>query len=261
MTLRLRHTALSSALLAIALTGSAHAADPQTPWRDARQMVLVTTADWNADQGMLRTFAREGDDWHEVHAAVPVVIGKNGSAWGTGLSTAPVDGPHKHEGDNRSPAGVFRVGGAFGYAARADTTMPYRALVASDYCVDVSGAAQYNRIVDAKVVGAAAVEGSTEPMRRDLHFKGDQAYREGFVIENNPQGTPQAGSCIFAHLWHSSTTGTAGCTAMTPAFMQTLLAWLKPKDQPVFVLLPQAEYQRLRGAWHLPALAATDAAR
>jgi hypothetical protein len=46
---------------------------------------------------------------------------------------------------------------------------------------------------------------------------------------------------------------------MTPAAMQSLLAWLKPQDHPVFVLLPQAEYQRLRSSWHLPALAAGEA--
>ena len=54
---------------------------------------------------------------------------------------------------------MFRIGEAFGYAAKADTAMPYRALSASDYCVDVSGSPQYNRIVDAKEVGAEAVEG------------------------------------------------------------------------------------------------------
>ena len=64
----------------------------------------------------------------------------------------------------------------------------------------------YNQIVDADVVGAAAVKGSTEPMRRDIHVHGDQRYREGFVIVSNPDAVPQAGSCIFGHLWHSPTT-------------------------------------------------------
>jgi L,D-peptidoglycan transpeptidase YkuD (ErfK/YbiS/YcfS/YnhG family) len=61
-----------------------------------------------------------------------------------------------------------------------------------------------------------------------------------------------AGSCIFAHLWKSPDTATAGCTAMQPEAMQALLAWLDPKRQPVFVLLPQAEYGRLKTAWRLP---------
>jgi L,D-peptidoglycan transpeptidase YkuD (ErfK/YbiS/YcfS/YnhG family) len=91
-------------------------------------------------------------------------------------------------------------------------------------------------------------------MRRDLHFHGDQAYRIGFVIEHNPHGVAQGGSCIFAHLWSSPSTGTTGCTAMTPGTMQRLLAWLKPWAHPVFVLLPQDEYARLRKTWQLPAV-------
>lgn len=258
-----RRPTLALLMLAATLAGAAHAGTAATPWRDARQMVLVTTAGWNADHGTLRTFAREGDGWREVRAATPVTIGKNGAGWGLGLNAPQTDagGPVKREGDNRSPAGVFRIGEVFGYADKAETAMPYRALTATDWCVDVSGAAQYNRIVDAKVVGDAAVKGSSEPMRRDLHANGDQRYRQGFVIEQNPQNKPQAGSCIFGHLWKSPTDATAGCTAMTPPVMQSLLAWLKPEDQPVFVLLPQAEYLRLRNAWQLPRIASTDGAQ
>ena len=250
------------ALLAFAVVfaGAAHAGTAATPWHDARQMVLVTTADWNVDHGTLRTYVREGEGWREVRAATAVTIGRNGAGWGLGLNAPQTDagGPVRREGDNRSPAGVFRIGDTFGYAAHADTAMPYLALTATDWCVDVSGAAHYNRIVDSKAVGEAAVKGSTEPMRRDLHVNGDQRYRQGFVIEQNPQNVPQGGSCIFAHLWKSPTSSTAGCTAMTPAVMQSLLAWLKPEDQPVFVLLPQAQYERLRSDWQLPRIAAKD---
>ncbi|MEO5810523.1 MAG: L,D-transpeptidase family protein [Rhodanobacter sp.] len=231
-------------------------------WQPSRQLVLVTIDNWNADHGVLRAYARVGDaGWHAVGPAQPVTIGKAGAAWGLGLHALQTEGPHKREGDNRSPAGAFRIGAAFGYAARADTALPYRAMTAADYCVDVSGSPQYNRIVDANVVGAAAVQGSTEPMRRDLHVDGDQRYRLGFVIEHNVQAVPHGGSCIFAHLWKSSTDPTAGCTAMPPAAMQTLLAWLRPEQKPVFVLLPQAEYERLRTAWHLPALDYAEIAR
>ncbi|MEO7073312.1 MAG: hypothetical protein ABI300_10265 [Rhodanobacter sp.] len=249
------------AVLALAVTlGAAHADTTTTPWRDARQLVLVTTDGWDVDHGTLRTFERKGPHWRVVNAGVPVTIGKAGAAWGTGLHGQQADGPRKHEGDNRSPAGVFRIGPAFGYATHATTALAYRALTASDWCVDVSGAAHYNQIVDANVVGAAAVKGSTEPMRRDLHVDGDQRYRLGFVIEHNVAATAQGGSCIFAHLWASPTTPTSGCTAMAPAAMETLLAWLRPHARPIFVLLPRDEYRRLQGAWHLPAVVA-DAQR
>ncbi|HEX3124275.1 MAG TPA: hypothetical protein VHQ21_13330, partial [Rhodanobacteraceae bacterium] len=217
-------------------------------------LVLVTVADWDATRATLQTFTRTAQGWHAASDAVPAVIGRAGAAWGIGLNP-PQAGRQKHEGDGRSPAGMFSIGTAFGYADAAQTLWPYAALSASDYCIDVDGSPLYNRIVDASKVGAAAVAGSTEPMRRDLHSGGDQAYKLGFVIEHNPRGTAGAGSCIFAHLWKSADSTTAGCTAMAEPAMQALFAWLRPEDHPVFVLLPQAEYRHLRSAWGLPDVA------
>ena len=256
----LMHRWLLSTTALLLLAGCAHrpAGEQQaTRWQHARQLVLVTTADWNSNRGTLRTYRRTAsDDWEAVSVAFPVVIGRAGSAWGIGLHDIPQssNGPIKQEGDGRSPAGVFAIGEAFGYAQAVGTALPYVAMQASDYCIDVSGSPLYNRIVDANEVGADAVKDSTEPMRRDLHVDGDQRYREGFVIAHNPQGKPAAGSCIFAHLWKSPDSSTAGCTAMDPAAMQSLLAWLDAKQRPVFVLLPQSEYDRLHAAWQLPAL-------
>ena len=220
---------------------------------EAQQLVLVTTPDWNATEGELRTYERNASgDWREVDAAVPITVGRSGSAWGLGLHPAQADGPQKKEGDGRAPAGMFAIGTAFGYAPNGDTALPYAAMQDSHWCMDVVDSPLYNRIVDARDVGEAAVQGSSEPMRLDLHNKGDQRYRSGFVIQHNTQAAKGAGSCIFAHLWGKPGQPTAGCTAMAPESMQRLYAWLKPEAQPVFVLLPQAEYQRLRAEWKLP---------
>ncbi|WP_144899230.1 L,D-transpeptidase family protein [Luteimonas cucumeris] len=229
-----------------------HIAKDPLPWSDAQQLVLVTTADWSATDATLRTYARDGDGWREVGAATPVTVGRAGSAWGLGLHPAQDKGPQKREGDGRAPAGVFRIGSAFGYAESADTALPYAAMHASSYCMDVVGSPLYNRIVDAREVGAAAVAGSTEPMRLDLRTPGDQRYKLGFVIEHNVDGKPGAGSCIFAHLWKAPGETTAGCTAMAEPAMQRLYGWLRPDSKAVFVLLPESEHARLKAPWHLP---------
>jgi L,D-peptidoglycan transpeptidase YkuD (ErfK/YbiS/YcfS/YnhG family) len=242
---------LACIALLIAACATQRVAQRELPWSNARQLVLVTTPDWNTDHGTMSAFSRGANGWHAEGDAIPVVIGRAGAAWGIGLHPAQ-PGRAKQEGDGRSPAGVFAIGTAFGYAPSASTALPYSALSADDYCIDVSGSPLYNRIVDARSVGTVAVAGSTEPMRRDLHADGDQAYKIGFVIEHNPHGTRNAGSCIFAHLWKSPDSWTAGCTAMTEDAMRKLLAWLKPEDRPVFVLVPNDEYLRLRAAWDLP---------
>ncbi|HWU78426.1 MAG TPA: hypothetical protein VN043_18165 [Rhodanobacter sp.] len=260
---RIFHSCLAGSAVLLTLCAATAAADaPVTEagrWQQSGQLVLVTVADWNADHGTMRTFTRGRHGWVEAGIPAPVTIGRHGAGWGLGLNAPRRDGPLKHEGDSRSPAGVFRIGQVFGYAARADTTMPYRALSATDYCVDVVGASHYNRIVDANVVGADAVKGSTEPMRRDIHLDGDQHYRLGFEIEQNWQSRPGAGSCIFGHLWSSPTDATVGCTAMAPAVMQSLVAWLRPQRKPIFVLLPQSAYLKVRDAWKLPMIAAQGA--
>jgi L,D-peptidoglycan transpeptidase YkuD (ErfK/YbiS/YcfS/YnhG family) len=154
---------------------------------------------------------------------------------------------------------VFHIGQAFGYAPSVQSKLLYSAMSESDYCVDVSASPLYNRIVDSRRAGASAVAGSTEPMRRDIHVKGDQLYKLGFVIEHNSAGTPDAGSCIFAHLWRAPGAPTTGCTAMPEPVMLGLLAWLEPERRPIFVLLPRQEYARLQASWQLPDLVSPPA--
>ncbi|WP_407354630.1 L,D-transpeptidase [Luteimonas sp. R10] len=222
------------------------------PLAGSGQLVLVTTAGWDADHGTLQAWERVGGDWRAVGDPAAVTVGRSGSAWGLGRHPHQ-PGPAKREGDGRAPAGVFGIGTAFGYGAQPDTALDYRRMRASDYCIDVDGSPLYNRIVDAAEVGEEAVAGSTEPMRRDLHRGGDQRYRLGFVIEHNPDAQAGGGSCIFAHLWKAPGAATAGCTAMDAAKMRELLAWLEPSRQPVFVLLPRGEHARLQAEWNLPA--------
>ncbi|MEL1263317.1 L,D-transpeptidase family protein [Pseudoxanthomonas putridarboris] len=250
------HALLASLLLPFC-AAAVHAEPPSAATHGARQLVVVTTADWDADQGILRRFERDAGEspWREV-GAFAVGIGRNGSAWGDGLHARDEqgDGPEKREGDGRSPAGVFDLGIAFGYAPAADTELhlPYRQMDAGDYCIDVPDSPLYNRIVDAREVGADAVKDSTEPMRLDLHNEGDPRYRLGFVVEHNPANMPRRGSCIFAHLWRRPGEATAGCTAMAEGDMRALLAWLDPTARPRFVLLPEAEYDRHQPGWQLP---------
>ena len=255
---------LALLLIASVLAACAHApgrAPASHAWDDARQLVLVTTADWDATDGELRRYERTSDDrWRQVGATAPIAVGRAGSGWGIGLHASPADGgPIKREGDGKAPAGVFAIGTAFGYATSARTGLPYQSMGFNDWCIDVPESPLYNRIVDRSLAKAPGLDKSTEPMRLDLHNKGDQRYREGFVIEHNQDGqVARGGSCIFAHLWGHPGQPTAGCTAMARETMQALLAWLDRDRKPVFVLLPKAQYLALRTAWALPAIASED---
>lgn len=250
-----RSFAMAIAMLAVGTSACATGTTAPLPWRDARQMVLVVTDGWDATTGTLQRYDLHDGRWRAAAPAAPIAVGRNGAAWGAGLHPAQADGPRKQEGDGRAPAGVFTLGDAFGYAAQADTAMPYKPMQATSYCIDVPDSPLYNRIIDTREEGEDAAKGSTEPMRLDLRNDGDPRYRNGLVIGHNATATPGAGSCIFAHLWRTPGEPTAGCTAMAPGTMDGLLAWLRPDARPVFVLLPRAEYARLAHDWQLPEIA------
>lgn len=246
-----RSVCISIAVVASVFSHAVFAAAEDTVVGRSDQMILVIAPDWDSATARLRRFVRVEGKWKPMETAVPVVIGKSGSAWGLGLHSSQ-PGPQKREGDGRAPAGIFAIGPAFGYAASQSTALPYQAMSSQDFCIDVSDSPLYNTIVSAATVGEKAIAGSTEPMRRDIHADGDQRYKLGFVIEHNPRHKAAGGSCIFAHLWKSPDSPTAGCTAMTEPVMRGLLGWLDPEKHPLFVLLPRAQYQRLRKAWRLP---------
>jgi L,D-peptidoglycan transpeptidase YkuD (ErfK/YbiS/YcfS/YnhG family) len=218
---------------------------------EARQLILVTTSGWDAVVGEMRLCKRDSgeDDWKAAGEKIPVVVGRNGMAWGKGLhGDAGGCGPVKQEGDGRAPAGVFRLSSAFGYAPPEQAgamKLPYIQAVATLECVDDPQSAHYNRIVD-----RASVENrdwkSSERMRRD-----DDQYRWGVVVDHNAKSAPGCGSCIFMHIWESPGKGTAGCTAMNSSSIERALRWLDAKERPILVQLPQREFERLREAWGL----------
>lgn len=231
---------------------SVASAPPEIPvWQRGQQLVLVVSADWSAANASLQRYEKRRFGWRRVGDAIPVSLGKHGSAWGLGLHAGDLGEPKKREGDGKAPAGLFAIGIAFGADAELNTGLPYQPMDEHDWCIDVPGSPYYNQIVDQNQVGAAAIAGSSEPMRRDLHT-GDDLYRRGFVIAHNLAGTDRGGSCIFAHRWRSQGAPTAGCTAMSAEHLDTLLSWLQARQEPRFLLLPESEYRALRRAWKLP---------
>jgi D-alanyl-D-alanine dipeptidase len=233
------------------------------------QMIVVTTSNWDVVEGRLQRFERATANaaWRPVGEPIAIVVGKNGLGWGIGLAATDAgvraaQEPVKREGDGKSPAGIFDLGTAFGYAAQPlpGLKLPYETLTPSIECVDDAGSKYYNRVVDR--LSVAPDWNSSEHMRNT-----GESYRWGIVVDHN--GTvagpgrkapmPGGGSCVFMHIWHSSDQGTAGCTAMTQANLEALMLWLDPARKPLLVQLPEAAYVRLATRWKLPELTAVAA--
>ena len=209
------------------------------------QVLLVTTPDWEATEATLQRMEKRAEAWHPVGDAIPVRVGRNGLGWGAGLHTNPSAGVQKQEGDGKAPAGVFRLGTAFGYdAAPQGLQMPYRTATERDYFVDAVDSADYNqwRSVNADQPNTPKQHwASCERMRRD-----DHQYEYGMVVEHNTQPvTPGRGSAIFLHVWLDPQTPTSGCTGMDRAHLLEVLRWLQPNANPLLVQVPAAELGRL----------------
>lgn len=216
----------------------------------ARQAIVVTTPDWDAMSGTAQRFERSDGAWKRIGEPQAVVIGKNGLAWGRGLSPLVKGGrPPKVEGDGRAPAGVFRLTQAYGKAEQAPkgTTLPYAPTHQGLFCIDDPTHPRYNRIVDAKT--RTQPWKSAEKMRRR-----DPLYDRLIVVEHNDGGAPLpgAGSCIFLHVWRSPKKGTLGCTAAPAETIDAWLAWLRADAEPVLIQLPAAVYAEKKTAWGLP---------
>jgi len=224
------------------------------------QMMVVTAPDWTAVDGQLQRFERHGPGqaWRAVGDAIPVVVGKKGMGWGLGI--VPIErlrganDPVKQEGDGKSPAGVFGLGTAFGFAAQApgEWKMPYLALTRSIDCVDDAQSSHYNTIADRSTV--TPDWNSAEHMRAV-----GEAYRWGVVVDQNAAPAKKnGGSCVFMHVWSGAGHGTAGCTAMPRERIEAILGWLDPSKHPLLVQMPVADYLRLQKTLGLPKLSAAD---
>lgn len=227
---------------------SAYSAENPIPL-ETTQMLLVSTGDWQSTTGTLQRYEREGGVWRPVGTEWPVALGAGGMGWGDGLHRDPVVGPRKREGDGRAPAGVYRLGPAYGYSPEPPdgTRINYRKTTTTDRCVDDPAATAYNQIV---TVGPNNPERwkSAEQMRRT-----DELYRWVVVVAHNTEPVvPAQGSCIFLHVWGGPANPTAGCTAMAQDNLETVLTWLDPKASPVLVQLPRESYRTVRSTWGLP---------
>lgn len=228
---------------------------PVIPYSKSLQAVVVTTKDWSAVQGTARIFERKSEKskWKAKGESFPVVVGKNGLAWGAGLNELPSDTAMiamKKEGDGKAPAGIFALTETFGAAEKPDyIKFPYRKLEEYTECVDDANSTHYNKIVNRMQVGNFDWESSEKMLAVGAQ------YDLGITVAHNANPvTKGGGSCIFLHIWKDAASGTAGCTAMERANLEKVLKWSDAAKNPVLIQLPEDAYKQFQTTWKLPQL-------
>ena len=228
------------------------AALPSAEIDASQQLVVVVTPSWTSTTGTMTRFERATPTsaWNRIEAPIPLVVGRTGIAWGVGFDNVSSDGPHKHEGDGKAPAGMFPLDTAFGFAPRDSMQkvhLPYVQLLPTTDCVDDTASTHYNTVVDRAPVSRVDWN-SAEHMRQVAQYK------IGVIVGYNASPPVKGrGSCIFLHIWTGPDSHTAGCTAFDEAKLREVMLWLDPVKRPLLMQLTAAEYERLAVKWRLPA--------
>ena len=221
---------------------------------DCKQLIVAVAPDWDAMTGQIQLFERTGPNskWTKVDGAFPVLFGKSGSAWGSGLAGQNEPGLHKKERDGRAPAGVFKIGKIYTYDAQlpAGADYPFHQVTKADAWVDDMKSPDYNRFVTIDDPANPPPWFEKQKMRHN-----DFAYRWLVEIRHNSDPpVPGHGSAIFFHIRRGVRRPTAGCTTMAEGNLVRLIQWLRAPANPCYALLPRKEYEKLVKTWNLPDL-------
>jgi L,D-peptidoglycan transpeptidase YkuD (ErfK/YbiS/YcfS/YnhG family) len=207
------------------------------PLASARRLVLVTSDGMTTSDARVQRFERSaaGEPWRDISGPQSALIGKNGMAWASAFRAFAHKGePIKVDGDKRVPAGFYRIGASFGFAASSRPN--YLRLHEGTVCVDQPSSSAYNTITTRAKVGWS-VHG--ENMWRV------PAYRRGLLVDYPTDRLARAGSCIFIHVRLPSATGTAGCVAVPEPQVIELQDFAEPGA--VLAVLPEAARSRFAG--------------
>jgi L,D-peptidoglycan transpeptidase YkuD (ErfK/YbiS/YcfS/YnhG family) len=239
-------------LTPVILTGSLSLGAAAFELPPASTQCIVGNADgWNSSNVTLSLYEKKGGKWNLSGHSWTGRLGKSGLSWGKGIHPVPAGVPVKQEGDNRSPAGVFHIGGAWGYAPtiRKHPTLPYRKVTSRDLWVEDSTSPKYNCNV------ILDHEPNTAWEKKQQMQQTDPVHSIKLFIAHNapPKAIPNAGSSIFFHIWRGGgSRATAGCTTMDQAKLQWLISQIDPTRRPLYILLPKADYQKYKPLWKLP---------
>jgi L,D-peptidoglycan transpeptidase YkuD (ErfK/YbiS/YcfS/YnhG family) len=198
----------------------------------SQQIILVVADDFNTSRAKLELIEGKTSFFQ-----TEVNLGKNGLGWGLGevkLQQKKSE-PLKYEGDNKAPAGVFKLTNIFGYDYKSNYKLPYLHTSQNLICVDDSESNFYNQIIEQN-----GDEKSFEYMKRH-----DYQYKYGVTVLHNKNAQKQRGSCIFLHIEKAPHSGTAGCTSMREKDLLKIINWLDKKKNPILIQIPKSSLNEI----------------
>lgn len=225
---------------------------------DCRQAIVGIPDNWDSSHVHLTLVEKDKNgEWATVMPSWPARLGKSGSVWGLGVSPVPAGGRVKTEGDQRTPVGIFSLDNlVYAYDESNPVGKGYKVskITPYDLWIEDPSSPLYNNHIKLDRLPATTWEGSQQMKQNDPSHK-----LKLFVNHNSPadnslgRPVPKAGSSIFFHIWRDNGhRATAGCTSMSEGKLKEMLVRLDSSKNPMYVILPKAEYAKYQREWNLP---------
>jgi len=230
--------ALFAAMIALLLPLPALAQSCPPPLASAKRLVVVTADTFTGTTATVQRFERAAPNapWQLSGGPASGQVGRNGIAWAYAFRAFARRGePIKVEGDKRAPAGFFKVGRSFGFAA--SDRPGYMRITDGMTCIYDLSSPAYNTITTRDQI-ASTVRG--ENMRRVPE------YARGLLVEYPTDRKARAGSCIFIHLQVPGKNGTGGCVALPEPQLEAVQDHVQGGGA-VLAILPRQGLDRFKG--------------
>ena len=221
---------LALTLVALAVAASAAAHDQRSAMcaptfagrletGSATQLITVVTRTRASTQGSLRLWTKRGACWRQTTGPWTAWLGQHGTS------------PAKHEGDRRTPTGIFGfLRTMYGVAGSPGVRYPYRRVVCGDWWVEDPASPYYNRFRHVRCGSSPPFRTTSEDLSRS-----PTAYRHFAVIAYNTSPVvPGRGSGIFFHV--STGRPTLGCVSLPLPRLLAALRWLRTAAAPLIAI-------------------------
>jgi L,D-peptidoglycan transpeptidase YkuD (ErfK/YbiS/YcfS/YnhG family) len=209
----MRRLLISWCAAAVVLVSAAPPTQAAAPWfargvGAATQVISVVGV--GGSKAKMDVWQRTAAGWQPVAAGIPAFVGANGMT------------PQSHDGEMKTPMGVFTLDFAFGTEPNPGGGLPYVQVTRDHWWDGDMSSPTYNTMQVCKK-DACPFNTSLSSGTENLHIP---QYRHAVVMGVNKARVPGNGGAFFLH----STDGgpTAGCVAIDDAKLVEIMRWLRP---------------------------------
>lgn len=174
----------------------------------ATQVISVVGS--GGSKAKMDVYQRNSAGWQPIAAGIPAWIGANGMT------------PQSHDGEMKTPMGIFTLDFAFGTGPNPGGGLPYEQVGPDHWWDGDMKSATYNTM---QVCKKAQCAFDTDPASGTENLQIPQ-YVHAVVMGVNKARVPGNGGAFFLHATDGGPT--AGCVAIDDGKLVEIMRWLRP---------------------------------